>query len=167
MLQRSIESATHSGRSRVQFIHPLKTSRFHHLVTLLISLAAADVGASECDRQEAYAAETVVDYLSSWDDVYRFFGQFQSCYDASIAEGVNDRIYKLLADKWDNLSAMLAFADSDPAFRDFMHQRIDDETFPEEEFSRVADHAKHKCPAQALDFCQAIIARAEALAHTK
>ena len=132
------------------------------LIILLAFAAATQARASECDRLNAYAAGVVVDYLDSWDNVYHFLGQFHSCYDASIAEGLNDSIYRLLADNWDSLPKMLKLAESDTAFRDFVYQRIEDEMFPQDLLSRVLHHAKYECPAQANDFCQAVIAGAAA-----
>ena len=84
----------------------MSQSRFFSFIALLVVLAlplrvvAAD---KDCTQLEAYAAESVTDYLDSWGNVYVFFKQFRHCYDGAVAEGAQDRIQLLWSRQWRQL----------------------------------------------------------------
>lgn len=109
-----------------------------------------------CTRDEAYAAEVVTDYLTSWESVYRFYKQFRHCYDGAIAEGTEDKIQLLWANRWQELPRMLAFMKKDAEFKKFIWVVIDSEAFPQDTFDKVLAHATRRCPKEAGEFCKAI-----------
>jgi capsid protein len=126
----------------------------------LILLAPFATAAAECTREEAYAAETVVDYLDSWGNVHIFYKQFRHCYDGGIAEGVQDRIQQLWADHWGDLPQMIALTKRDPPFNEFVLRSLTTEAFPQDTFKRVVRNARTRCPAVARSFCKAVLAEA-------
>jgi hypothetical protein len=103
-------------------------------------------------------ADATVDYLDSWSNVYLFFKQYGHCYDASVAEGANDKIQQLWDRRWADLPEMIRLTAKDAAFKRFIWQRIDDGDFPLDTFQRVVGHATSRCPAAAKEFCEAVIA---------
>ena len=116
---------------------------------------------AECTKDEAFAAETVTDYLDSWENVFRFFKAFGHCYDGGIAEGAGYRIQKLWTSHWSQLPTMIALTKRDPEFKAFIWDRIGDETFSQDDFSSLLHKAKSGCPKVAQEFCQAVIQEAE------
>ena len=134
-------------------------------VALLIftNCVYAQNGASSpapCTRNEAIAAEFVIDFLTTWDNVYQFHRQYKHCIDAAIAEGVHDRIQRLWANQWSTLPRMISLMDRDEVFRKFVWQALQTEAFPRDAFQRVLAQAKQQCPHEALEFCKAVIAQA-------
>ncbi|MBI3222560.1 MAG: hypothetical protein HYZ46_05740 [Nitrosomonadales bacterium] len=121
-----------------------------------IGSASASESDKPCSKLEAYAAETVTDYLNNWENVYTFFKQFRHCYDASIAEGAADQIQKLWVNHWSEVPKMIALTNQDHKFKAFIWQRISDETFPQDDFFVFVKNAKEKCPKIAAEFCSAV-----------
>src|SRR6266516_4019297 len=111
--------------------------------------------AANCEKREAFAAETVTDYLDSWRNVYLFFKQFRHCYDAAIAEGAENKIHKLWVEHWAALPEMITLTSKDPEFKAFIWKRIGDETMSQEDSSRLMSLAEKECPSVAGEFCQA------------
>jgi hypothetical protein len=136
------------------------------LLFLCILLAACasrcSFASDQCTQTEATTAETVTDYLDSWDSVYQFFKQFGHCYDGSIAEGANDKIQLLWANHWRDLPRMLELTKQDPKFKAFMSQRMNDQDFPSNEFAKILQNAKTSCPKGGVEFCKAFIQAAGA-----
>lgn len=121
------------------------------LCTLVFTFASGSCfAATQCTQTEAISAESVVDYLDSWDNVYLFFKQYGHCYDASIAEGANDKIQLLWANHWHDLPRMLQLTAQDPKFKSFIWQRAHDEDYPANEFAKTLNNAKTSCPKGAL-----------------
>jgi hypothetical protein len=114
----------------------------------------------ECTRDEAYAAETVTDYLTSWENVYMFYKQFGHCYEGSIAEGTEDKVQLLWANHWATLPQMISLMKKDAGFKALMLRIAQSEAFPLESFKKVLKSANLNCPQGAADFCQAIKAAA-------
>jgi hypothetical protein len=123
---------------------------------VLVLGAMLGAKAAECTRDEAYAAETVVDYLNSWENVRLFYEQFRHCYDGGIAEGVEDRMQLLWADRWGDLPKMLALTKEDPGFNAFVMRSLFSEAFPQDTFAKVLRNAKTKCPAEGRIFCSEV-----------
>lgn len=131
-------------------------------IVALLSLGLGEASAgTPCTQREAYAAEVVTDYLHSWGNVYLFYKQFRHCYDASVAEGAEDKIQMLWANRWSEISEMIALTDKDAEFKAFMWQRISDETFPQERFTVFVQNAKAHCPSVAAEFCRAVLKAAD------
>ena len=123
----------------------------------LVALPCPAAAAAECSQREAFAAETVTDYLDSWRNVYLFFKEFRHCYDAAIAEGAEDKIQHLWTEQWSSLPEMISLVNKHPEFKKFIWQRISDETFSQDRFARFVKHATQECPSIAKEFCEAII----------
>jgi len=73
---------------------------------------------------EAFAAESVVDYLDSWKEVYKAFKEFGHCDDGAIAEGFDDVISILWADHWNTLYEMIKYTRENEEFKKFIYRRI-------------------------------------------
>ncbi len=127
------------------------------LVLALALPAAQAEQSSRCSHEEGITAETVVDYLDSWANVYVFFKQFGHCYDAAIAEGADAKIQELWTDHWPQLQKMIALTKKDPAFRAFIWARIADEDFTQEDFAKLVRRAKMNCPMGAAAFCAEVL----------
>ena len=56
----------------------------------ILVLFTRNVYAKECSQLEGYAAETVADYLDSWQNVHLAFQQFAHCDSGGVAEGFSD-----------------------------------------------------------------------------
>lgn len=123
---------------------------------VLVLGAMSGVEAAECTRDEAYAGEVVVDYLNSWENVHLFYGQFLHCYDGGIAEGAQDRIQLLWADRWGDLPKMLALTKKEPGFNAFVMRSLFSEAFPQDTFAKVLRNAKTKCPTGGRAFCREV-----------
>jgi hypothetical protein len=130
----------------------------HLLLAFIVCLGATDATAEKsCTQMEAYAAETVTDYLDSWTNVYHFFKQFRHCYDGSIAEGAADRIQLLWSSHWSTLPQLIALTAKDAEFKDFIWERVDDEIWPADRFALVLRNARTKCPRSGGEFCRVVI----------
>ena len=114
---------------------------------------------------EAYAAETVTDYLDSWKNVNRAFNEFGHCDDGAIAEGFDDAISLLWANQWEKLPEMLKYTKEDKEFRAFIYNRIWTETVPAERWQIILKKAEKKCPKGAKEFCIEIIRASKATAN--
>jgi hypothetical protein len=120
--------------------------------------------ARDCTREEAFAAQTITDYLDSWDNVLLFFKQFHHCYDGAIAGGAQDKIQLLWATRWNELPRMIALTDRDPGFKDFLWVVLRSEAFPQDTFAQVVNNARRSCPPGAREFCAAV-KKAAAVKH--
>lgn len=113
--------------------------------------------ATECTQMEAYAAETVTDYLDSWKNVHKSFKEFGHCDDGAIAEGFDEAISLLWANQWHKLPEMLKYAMQDKSFRAFVFKRIGTETVPFERWQKIVRKAQKECPNEGKEFCAATI----------
>jgi hypothetical protein len=136
------------------------TVRLHMLRALVIALGvlpATPSFAKSCTPVDARASGAAVDQLRSWESVYAFYQRYRQCDDASIAEGVSDKIEQLWVKHWDSLPEMIALTSKHAGFKSFVWKRIDEEIFPQDWFALVADSARHQCPEEAATFCDAVI----------
>lgn len=105
---------------------------------------------------EAFAAESVVDYLDSWKDIYKAFKEFGHCDDGAIAEGFDEAISVQWADQWKTLPEMIKYTKEDKEFKKFIYKRIGTETIPFDRWEKVIKKAKAHCPKIAREFCKEI-----------
>lgn len=126
-------------------------------LVVLTQAPAAVAKDKECTQLEAYAAETVTDYLDSWQNVHAFFKQFRHCYDGAIAEGAEDKIQLLWSKQWEKLPTMITLTRNDAEFKSFLWQVLESEAFPQDEFSVVVRNARQHCPSGAAEFCRAVL----------
>ncbi len=122
-----------------------------------------------CLADELYAAdrpkclpcaESVIDYLDSWENVYRAYNTFlkeKSCYDGAVAEGFSEAISSLWEKQWEKLSEMTTLSTRDRAFREFLLARISDETIPRDRFQTIVNNARNRCPHDSQEFCNSVM----------
>lgn len=134
------------------------------LLAVYLSASASNARASRCDERQAYAAETVTDYLDSWQNVTYFYKEFRRCDDGGVAEGVSDAVAKLLAQQWQLLPELLKDLDTNPGLNGFVLRHLD-ETDDSNDLDRIDRLAETRCPASASEFCKKIRARIESLAR--
>lgn len=84
-----------------------------------------------CTKEGAQEAEGVVAVAKSWRQSHQQFERYAHCNDGAIAEGFSESVSLLLAEHWVNIGQLGAILKSDPAFRKFVIQHID-ETIPAE-----------------------------------
>ena len=136
------------------------------LIALAVAVFAQVANAKECTRMEAYAAETVTDYLDSWKNVSRAFRAFGHCDDGGIAEGFDEAISVLWVNHWQKLPDMLKYTKENNDFKTFIYKRIWSETVPAERWQRILKKAEKECPKSAKEFCAEVIRAGKASPNT-
>jgi hypothetical protein len=126
------------------------------ILFLMADAAADDARTRKCTEAEATQAEKDADSLSDWDQVYRSFQKFSQCDDGAIAEGYSDSVTKLLGDDWKSFDRLLALANRNESFRDFVLKHID-ESVPADRLTRIANHARSDCPPGGRLLCLSIV----------
>lgn len=126
------------------------------LITLLVAALAQVANAKECTQMEAYAAESVTDYLDSWKNVNLAFREFGHCDDGGIAEGFDEAISLLWANQWKKLPEMLKYTKMNKEFKAFIYKRIWSETVPSERWQKILKKAQKECPNGGKEFCAEI-----------
>lgn len=124
-------------------------------LTFGINAFASDASKKPCTKSEATQAEKEADSLSDWDQVYRSFQKFSQCDDGAIAEGYSDSVTKLLGDDWKSFNRLLAIANRNGNFRDFVLKHID-ESVPADRLAKIANHARSECPSGGSHLCLSI-----------
>lgn len=125
------------------------------ILPLLGELACTSARAAPCSQLEAYAAETVVDYLDSWRNVHRAFEQFSHCDDGAISEGYSEAVARLMVDQWQQFPDLLAFTKREPAFAQFVLRHID-ETLDPDDLASIKRLATTDCSPGAEALCEHI-----------
>jgi hypothetical protein len=120
------------------------------------SLVAGDI---PCEQQKAIQADAAADGIRSWDLAYRFYRQFLSCDDASIAEGVSDKIAKLLTDKWDSFGDFIKLASKDKGFEKFVLRHVDETIDWSHDAPKIHDNARAHCPKGSARLCRILVVR--------
>lgn len=126
------------------------------------AVAAASSVRTNCTKTAAKAADAAIDDLENWAAVYRFYKRFGRCYDASIAEGVNDKVQLLWANHWETLPNMLAYTANDSGFKKLAWRIVRSDDFPQDAFTVVLKHATQNCPMGGTSFCRTVKATAQA-----
>jgi predicted protein tyrosine phosphatase len=127
------------------------------IIALAVAVFAQVANAKECTQMDAYAAETVADYLDSWKNVSRAFRAFGHCDDGGIAEGFDEAISLLWANQWQNMPEMLKYTEESKGFRAFIYKRIWSETVPAGRWKKILKKAQNECPKSGKEFCAEII----------
>jgi len=136
------------------------------LIAVVVAVFAQVANAKECTQMEAYAAETVTDYLDSWNNVSRAFRDFGHCDDGGIAEGFDEAMSLLWANQWQNLPEMLKYTEENKDFKSFIYKRIWSETVPAERWQKILKNAERECPSSGKEFCAEVIRAGEATPNT-
>lgn len=112
-----------------------------------------------CTKEEAQEAEGVASIAKSWGQSHQQFKHYAHCDDGAIAEGFSESVSILLAEHWGDIGQLGAILKSDPAFRKFVIQHID-ETVPVDRLERIAKNADKRCPRNLKKLCRDIEAAA-------
>lgn len=136
------------------------STRVAYLAVLLLVGGVAH--SDECSPMEAYAAETVVDYLDNWANLHRAYSQFAKCDDGAIAEGFSDVVTKLLSRQWRSLPDLTKIIGADPTFEQFVLRHLD-ETVSAADLKAIATLATSSCPRGARGLCERIRAHIDEL----
>ena len=126
----------------------------------LMGFGFANASEQECSDEEASAAKSSASDLTNWEMVYIFFTKYHDCADSSIVDSATDSIQNLWVNHWPEIQKMIYFTNRDRAFKDFIWQRIGDDSFIEEDFDTFVQNAKEECPINALEFCRAVVKEA-------
>ena len=113
----------------------------------------------ECTHEEAFNAESDIDTLKTWDDLYQMYKRYASCNqfdDGGIAEGYSDIVGLFLANDWKSLNKLKKLCDFDKAFERFVYKHLD-MTIPAETWEVMVNNATKKCPSGAKRICKMIL----------
>lgn len=135
--------------------------RYFLLLGLFLGFAAQPVAAKECTKFEAYTAESLYPYLSSWKEMHMAFRAYGHCDDGAIAEGFDEAISVLWERHWKLVPEMLNETATDPEFKQFVFKRVGRETIPMKRWQVIVNNAKTGCPSNAKTFCQQVLASGE------
>jgi hypothetical protein len=127
---------------------------------LFCSMALAD----ECTQIDARVAETVTDYLDSWENVAIAFKQFGKCDDGSVAEGFSDKISRLLSEHWTLLPQLVRLTEKTRGLEAFILNHLD-ETVSLNDARKIATLAYGSCPSTARALCTKIRAKLGDVEH--
>jgi hypothetical protein len=126
----------------------------------LIGLDTARASEHECSEEDASAAKSSARDMTSWGMVHLYFSKYHDCTDSSIVDSATESIENLWVNHWPEIPAMIHFTSRDSAFKDFIWQRISDNSLFQEDFDTFVLHAKDECPLDALEFCRAVVKEA-------
>ncbi len=125
------------------------------VITSLIVLQARNIGFCECPKSDAEIAETDIDHLKTWTDLYASFKRYSACDDGAIAEGYSDFTVQTLAHHWDQLKDLIHLTSSDRQFKNFILTHID-ATADAGDIMQVLLNARNHCPTGASGMCSEI-----------
>jgi hypothetical protein len=130
-------------------------------VALILSFLATScllegTGVKKCTPAEAKHAESEVDLLKDWDQVYRSCKRFCQCDDGATAEGYSDVITRLLSDDWKSVKRLVTLSNRNKSFKNFVLKHID-ESVSEDVLTRIATNARQSCPADGERLCVSIV----------
>jgi hypothetical protein len=134
---------------------------FRYILLIVVCLASISPtyasGKVQCTLEDAYKAETTIDNLKTWDDLYRHFKRYAACHfdDAAIAEGYSDMVGRLLSKDWKDVIKLKKLCISDKAFEKFISKHLD-ETIPADTWNTMMVNATKKCPSEAKGICTVI-----------
>jgi hypothetical protein len=110
-----------------------------------------------CSREEAMQADRATDSLRNWNSVYRFYKRFSRCDDGGIAEGVSDKVAKLLANRWDLFNDFVRLASNDQGFQDFVIRHLDETIDWGRDAPKIHESARLHCPSNSTRLCKLLI----------
>ncbi len=122
------------------------------IISLVLPVPIYAADSSRCQRNDAYQAETTIDNLKSWEDLYRHFKRYDACDDGAIWEGYSDKIGRFLAKDWTDVAKLKRLCDSDRTFANFIFKHLD-MTIPADMWNLMMINATKRCPAEANEIC--------------
>ena len=111
-----------------------------------------------CTKEESIEAEGLAT-AQSWDELHQQFKRYVHCDDGAIGEGFSESVSILLAEHWGDIGQLGAILKSDPAFRKFVIQHIND-TVPIDRLERIVKNVDKRCPRNLKKLCRDIEAAA-------
>jgi hypothetical protein len=108
-----------------------------------------------CDQQAGMRAEAEADTLKTWQAIHDSFLRYRLCDDGAVAEGYSDSVDVMLAERWDQLSALQSLIDKDSSFRQFVFSHID-ATASAKNTEIILNNTKHRCPDGLARLCSDI-----------
>ncbi len=114
------------------------------------SVVAADTGA--CSRAISTQAETAIDDVDNWQELFDHFRAFGRCDDGALAEAYSDRVASFLATKWASIGTLNRLVRRSSAFRVFVLRHVNSLMTPDQA-QTISENAKNKCPNAARALC--------------
>lgn len=119
-------------------------------------------GQPNCLRSDAIEAEKAIDEIGNWEELHDHFEKYSACDMASIAEGLDDVVIRLLLRDWKNVDIAVGLANTSPQFGDFIARHVT-ELAALDELQAIQDAATTQCPIDGQTFCRRLIATIEKL----
>jgi len=118
--------------------------------TSTVALASGD-----CTERNAILAARVVYTVGTWNDLLKFYTQFEACDDGEVALGSSDRVADLLTNHWDKIGQLVDATEIRPAFEGFVLYHIDTTMTPDQA-KTVLENARNHCPDGDAKLCRKI-----------
>jgi len=132
------------------------------LMALLVGKGISQVPA--CTPAQAERADTEIDRLHAWDDLYKWYKAYQHCDDGVLAEGYSEAVARVLVDHWSTLPRLAQLGRKSADFRKFVLLHVD-ATLDTNDIEKIRANAQTKCPAGLRSLCRDL--RSEAVAALK
>lgn len=121
---------------------------------LFLTFIFFNIQAEEHCSQSAFdKADAMLSSLSSWQAVDKFFTQHKDCDVGYLREGTDEKIVRLLVDKWGQLNALSALVKRKPALGDYVADHIS-ETLGDTDVEKVRDYAASNCQIEDKALCK-------------
>jgi hypothetical protein len=117
--------------------------------------SAVPANSHVCTDAMAQSAESNVDRITDWPALYDAFQKYSACDQASIAEGYDDIVVRLLTRAWDGGSAASALVKKNRSFSRFILRHIT-ELASKAELELVKTNATSKCAPDSTELCASI-----------
>jgi hypothetical protein len=131
------------------------------MTLLCLSMLASTIRAERpgCSNTLARRAESEIDHLKTWEQIYDWFTRYSACDEGTIAEGYSDVVVKMLAHEWDQLPHLRTLVADDSRFRGFVLRHLD-ATVDRSDLTVVVTNASRRCPRRDLRLCTDILRQA-------
>ena len=128
-------------------------------MAFLLALGCALQGVSDkyngCVSQGRQAIRSV-QRVRTWQEFYTCYRQFKICDSGKLAEEYSYALSRLLAHHWSDVDSLLKLAKSDPDFKGFVLQHLN-ENIPEEEAQLIVRNCRQYAQKGADWLCQAVV----------
>jgi len=122
---------------------------------LFSGTSTAALASGDCTEKNAIHAARIVYTIGTWNDLFKFYTQFESCDDGDVALGNSDRVADLLANHWDKIGQLVDATQVRPAFEGFVLYHIDTTMTPDQA-KTVLENARNHCPDGDTKLCRKI-----------
>lgn len=123
-----------------------------------VLICAAAVNATAAERACSPNAEESAARIKGWIQLQDHFHRFGlgACDAGDLADAYSDRVDKLLAKQWKDVSTLAFLVKSDPEFLQFVLHHVDAK-WEEGNAGKVVANARKKCPKSATRLCAEIV----------